>query len=73
MRSRTDSASRRIIPHLNRIQEAVDKLPEADSVKDDTHSVELGNGLSIDFRRIKLKDSSGKGYRWIYEGKLLVD
>lgn len=69
---RETEREQRYVPSLERIEEAAAQLPDADKHHGETHVVQLDNGRSIEFRRIKFKDTSGRSHRWIYEGKVLV-
>lgn len=64
--------SEKFIPSKETVMRAAGELPEADKAKDDTHEIAIDKKRSVSFRRIKMKDSSGKGYRWIYDGKMVV-
>jgi hypothetical protein len=64
--------SEKFIPSKESVIRAAAELPEADKTKTETHEVALDKKRSLTFRRIKMKDSGGKGYRWIYDGKMVV-
>ncbi|MCC5807629.1 MAG: hypothetical protein JJU00_14995 [Opitutales bacterium] len=64
--------SEKFIPSKESVIRAAAELPDADKIKTETHEVALDKKRNITFRRIKMKDSSGKGYRWIYDGKMVV-
>lgn len=65
--------SDRYIPSLQRIIECARELPAAGACHDDTYQVPVPGGKSVFFRRIRFKRSGGIEYRWVYEGKVLVD
>lgn len=65
----------RYIPTLARVTEAAERLPEPNSWTTESYEVILGTGKSertIQFRRIKFKSKSNRGYQWVYDGKVLV-
>jgi len=62
----------RFIPSAETVIKAAEELPDAAIWKSETYQVKIDSTRAIDFRRIKFKDSSGRGYRWIYDGKILV-
>lgn len=62
----------RFIPRSETVLKAAESLPDAEEWTRETCEVALDNGHVLTFRRIKMKDSGGKGYRWIYDGRIVV-
>ncbi len=60
------------IPSKDSVLRAAAELPDAEKSKTETHEVALDKKRNITFRRIKMKDANGKGYRWIFDGKMVV-
>ncbi len=64
--------SDRFIPNHETVLRAAAELPPADEATTASYEVAIAEGRTLTFKRIKLKDASGRGYRWIYDGKILV-
>jgi hypothetical protein len=62
----------RFIPSIASVQKAAESLPAADSAEKESMDVVIDKYRSITFKRLKIKDARGKGYRWVYEGKVSV-
>jgi len=58
------------IPSLERLAEAAQQLPNASMWRQDFYEVKMPNGRTIPFRRLKMKDRLGRGYRWVFDGKV---
>lgn len=65
--------SDRYIPSLNQIELCAKELPLAQTWREGSCQVPLSPSRAITFRRVKFKTSAGTEYRWIYEGKILID
>ncbi|MCD8481731.1 MAG: hypothetical protein LR015_03030 [Verrucomicrobia bacterium] len=63
----------RFIPSLTTVQKAAESLPAADTADKESMDVVVDKYRSLTFRRLKIKDARGKGYRWVYEGKVSVN
>ncbi|MCC5840093.1 MAG: hypothetical protein JJT96_08215 [Opitutales bacterium] len=64
--------SDRFIPSKENVIKAAAELPEADKCTDNIRSVDIGQGRTVQFRRVKYKTAKGRGYRWLFEGKMSV-
>ncbi len=68
--------SERFLPSLNQIKAATGELPDPELWPEKEYSVPLNGGsklYELTFKRIRFQGRGGsKGYRWIYEGKMLV-
>ena len=62
----------RFIPNHETVIRAADELPPAAEATTASHEVAIAEDRTLTFKRIKLKDANGRGYRWIYDGKILV-
>ena len=62
----------RYIPSMNSLKRAAESLPPAETWLADTFPVPLGNGKTIEFRKIPFKANGRKTHRWIYDGKVMI-
>lgn len=64
--------SDRFIPSKENVLKAAAELPDADDCPDTIRLIDIGKGRTVQFRKVKYKSSSGRGYRWLFEGKMSV-
>jgi len=69
--------SNRFLPSLGQLHQASKKLPDPEICEQREYSVSL-NGESrsyeLTFRRVKFSSRiSGKTYKWVYEGKVMLN
>lgn len=66
------SESGKFIPSLDVLRKAAMELPPAENITVDSYQIAVENKHFLEFRKIKFKTKSSRGYRWVYEGKILV-
>lgn len=67
--------SQRYLPTLTQVRDASRKLPDPNKWSNAVYVVPLGHSSDapkLEFRRIKLSNSSEKSHRWVFEGKILI-
>lgn len=68
----SDYGSSKFIPSLDAIKKAAGQLPSAETFNGVSVEIKIDDKHTVVFRRLKIKDSRGKGYRWVYDGKASV-
>lgn len=70
----TSSGSHRYLPTAALLAQLSPTLPDAESWGEETLEATVNDvGYTVVLRRIKLRTPQGSIYRWIYDGKVLVD
>ena len=63
------------MPNIGQLNEAIEKLPDADSwtEKTYTHNIQVdGKERSLQFNLIHVRKGGKRINRWVYEGKVLI-